>query len=282
MFLLGAASLLFAGCRSTHRGEFPRIINEPAPLPEALRREFGVIGVLPVAMATNVHWNRPADGSEAFGTVAGKTWSKLMDSAEFSGSFDKDDLASDAATIGLVTLISLTAGTASALAFGTSDTEFQRCDARLRKALTEEPIDRGIQKHLEKLVLQRGSTDMQLLPDSALGQIVLRGDKPDFSAFSAAGIDSIMDIRVSELCFEVRNGLNPELAFAPEITISLHHVSDGTVRHTSALSYRGKRRSFGDWADRDAKSFRSDMKNAERLFARMLVDQYFASRQARP
>jgi hypothetical protein len=274
VIMLVVASGALTACRTNH--DFPRIINEPVPLAESIRRDFGVVGVLPVAMATNVHWNRPKDRGETFGIVGGKTWNHLADSVEWKGTFDKDDLASDGMTLGFITLVSLTAGTIGALAVGVPEQQFRQCDANFRQALKEEPFDAGIQNQIGKLLARKPVTNIHLLPESALAKIKLHGEKVDLSMFAAQGIDSILDIRVSEVGFELRSGINPELAFAPEVTISLIRVSDGTIRHFSCLNYRGKKRSFTAWAENTAKPFRAEMTRAERQFARTIAEQYFA------
>ena len=275
--VLAAMSIMFSGCRTNDRTDFPRIINEPAPLAEAARREFGVVGVLPVAMATNAHWYPPGNRPEAFGQVAGKTLDWLAHSVEWKKSFDKDDLAADGMTLGFITLVSLTAGTVGAFAVGVPEEQFRQCDANLRRALKEEPFDAGIQNQIGKLLAKRSLTNVHLLPEASLANIKLHGPKPDLSMFAAQGIDSILDIRVSEIGFELESGINPEVAFAPEVGIYLIRVSDGKVQHASYLNYRGKKRPFTAWADKNARPFRAEMTIAERQFARAILEQYFAA-----
>jgi hypothetical protein len=279
--MLAAMSIVFSGCRTTDRTDFPRIINEPAPLAEATRRGFGVVGVLPVAMATNVHWYPPKNRPEAFERIAGKTWNGLSHFVEWKGTFDKDDLAADGITLGFITLVSLTAGAAGAFAVGVPEERFRQCDANLRRALKEEPFDAGIQNQIGKLLAKRSLTNVHLLPEAALTNIKLHGEKPDLSIFAAQGINSILDIRVSEIGFELESGINPEVAFAPEVGIYLIRVSDGKVQHASYLNYRGKKRPFTAWADKNARPFRAEMTSAERQFARAILEQYFAAGSVR-
>lgn len=280
-------TLLWSGCHTTGDQHFPRIINEPMPIAESVRREFGTVGVLPVAMTTNVQFRLPVRRAEIFYQVAGNTWHGMVETMEWRSSvgtlfgrdddlerWDKDDMGADGATLGFITLVSLATGAVGAAVTGVPEERAQRCQETLLAASHQEPIDVGIDHHLARAVDRQRLTNVHLLPETELANVRKKDAGLDFSAFASQGLDSILDIRVTQLGFEFRRGANPELALAPEVAVYVIRVRDGTVLHSTFLKYRGQRRPFTGWAERDAKPFRREMARAEQQFAESILDLY--------
>src|SRR4051812_18727315 len=125
------ALVICCGCRTTADSDFPRIINEPAPLTESVQREFGVVGVLPVAMATNIHFYAPKDRAGAFEKIADKTFEKMTGSVDWRVPRGGDEAAGNAAGLGFIALASLTAGIVGGAVAGVSEEQFQKCEEQL-------------------------------------------------------------------------------------------------------------------------------------------------------
>jgi hypothetical protein len=95
------------------------------------------------------------------------------------------------------------------------------------------------------------------------------------------GVDSVLLVRMANHRFEAPEGINPQMAFAVEANIYVIRVTDGELIASSTLDYRSRSRTFTKWARRDAKRLRSELRSARRLFAEVLLDQYFGERVCR-
>jgi hypothetical protein len=272
--ILATAALLLAlsasGCRTTEKG-FPRIINEPAPVSAAVRGSFGVLGVLPVAVATNVHFTAPPNREEAFDKVSDKTFDRTWDAIDAHGAKEIGG------KIAVTVFVSLAAGTAAALIAGVSEPEFRRAQDALRTALAEESFDGGIQRELTTALRGSSVKDIVVLPESALTNIDVTAGSRALAKLSQQGVDAVLDVQVTRLNFEFRRGLNPDMAFAPEVVVYVRRVADGAVLHTTPLEYRGERRTFTSWGANNAKSFRAEMRAAEQELARMVLERYISA-----
>lgn len=270
--LLASLLLLVCGCQTMDEGAFPRIVNEPAPLPADVRSSFGRMAILPPAASTNIHFARPLLPAAVSSQMAMRTFSKL-------NSFTRDaegKLEDMPGRIAFSALVAASVGAVAGIVGGVSEEEFQHSQARLRSALAEEPLETGVENELRRIALRQTGTNIVLLSQQDLARIKLRGTRADFSDLLALGIESVLDIRVGDVGFEYREGPNPELAFTPEVIIYVLRTIDGAVLHASYLEYRGNERRFTNWAADNAKAFRIELNLAARAFAQSAVEQYFA------
>lgn len=266
-----ALLLLLCGCQ-TREPAFPRIVNEPAPLPEAVRGSFGRMAILPPAAATNIHFARPLVPAAVSQRMAMRTYAKLENATRNS----EGKLEDAVGRIAFNALVAAGVGAVSGMVSGVSEAEFQRCQARLRTALAEEPLEAGMETELKRIGNRLSRTNVVLLSEQDLSRIKLRGSRADFSDLLELGIESVLDIRPGDVGFEYRPGVNPEMAFTPEVLIYVLRTIDGAVLHASYLEYRGSERQFVHWAANDAKAFRIELNLAARAFAQSVVEQYFA------
>jgi hypothetical protein len=263
--------LLVCGCQTTEEGAFPRIVNEPAPLPQQVRNGFGRLAILPPAASTNIHFARPPLPAAVAGRMATRTYAKMN---QFTR--DEDGKLEDMpARIAFNALVAASVGAVAGIVGGVSEDEFQRCQLRLRTALAEEPLEAGLENELRRLSAKHGGSNIVVLSEKDLAKIKFRGARADFSDLLLQGVDSVLDIRVGDIGFEYQEGPNPELAFTPEVTLYVLRTIDGAVLHASYLEYRGTERRFTTWASDDAKPFRIELNLAARAFAQSAVEQYF-------
>jgi hypothetical protein len=273
--ILATAALLLAlsasGCRTTEKG-FPRIINEPAPVSTEMRGSFGVLGVLPVAVGTNVHFTAPPNRDEAFDKVSDKTFDRTWDAIDAHGAKEIGG------KIAVTVFVSLAAGTAAALIAGVSEPEFRRAQDALRTALAEESFDGGIQREITTALRGSSVKDVVVLPESALTNIDVTAGSRALVNLSRQGVDAVVDVQVTRVSFDFRRReLNPDMAFAPEVVVYIRRVADGTVLHATPFEYRGERRTVTSWGANNAKSFRAEMRAAEQEFARVILERYMSA-----
>src|SRR5262249_7229226 len=69
-----------AGCRSNDTN-FSRILNEPAPLPESVRANLGVVGILPASVSSEFAFEYPPTPGEVMMTRSAQTSTTLTEAA---------------------------------------------------------------------------------------------------------------------------------------------------------------------------------------------------------
>lgn len=268
------ALFLFATGCSTIPTDFPRIVNEPAPVDAATRARFGRIAVLPPAAATNVYFSPPADKGQVFQRVAGKAFDTTMEPLDHTTIRTPYDLGGVVLYVGVMGAVSLTAGAIAGAIIGVTDREFQACETAFRTALEEEPMTLEIQRALTKSLGAAHATNVSLLPEQALTKLGTPGGL-DLHPLAADGFDSVLDIRVMDVGFEFQPGYNPDLSFAPKVSVRVIRIRDGAVLHASSLDYRGSKRPITRWAESNARPFRKELRKAGKTFAAEICAEYF-------
>jgi hypothetical protein len=174
------------------------------------------------------------------------------------------------------TIVSLSAAALASLVKGVPEGNFERSHAALRHALTNETLGLGIYGELSAAIRASDIPQVKVLSESALAKIKTDARTTDLSPLLEQGVDSVLEIGMTEIAFEMKKGFNPDISFAPQVTVNVRRVLDGAVLHTKFFEYRGAERKFTDWGAEDARSFRYEMRQAEREFARVMLD-YFLS-----
>ena len=75
-FVLALSFAIGAGCRSSD-GNFSRIVNEPAPLPESVRASLGVVGLLPPGVSSEFAFQYPPPPGDVMVTRSEQTFTTL-------------------------------------------------------------------------------------------------------------------------------------------------------------------------------------------------------------
>jgi hypothetical protein len=266
IFLLNICS----GCRTTE-GNFSRIINEPAPVPENVRTGFGRMGVLLTSENPEFNFNPPATPVEAAIPIAEKTYNSVHRSTRPDKNSDLDDYYKEsAASLAFSVIAAGVVGVVGSYVVGVPEDEIKDAEATLRKALHNHPLESLIQSR----VLQMAAR--QPIPHLSSVTMKVNSRNPttnDLQALSVLGLDSLLIIRVGQQRFEELSGLNPPMTFAVAVEVEVKRVSDGARLHKGYLEYRGRRLKFTEWAERKAKPFRSEMERVTRTMTSVIVDQ---------
>lgn len=268
---LGALALGLVGCSSPPEQHFPRIINEAAPLQVETRVRFGIIGVMPVSATTNFTMYAPPKRAEVFERVAGRTFDWNYENTKGRG---PDGFA---AKITSSMIAGLTGGALAAMIKGVPPEEFERSQATLRKALQEQSLAGDVQRELISAITNTRVPGVVVLTDAAVAKAREEGGLDDVSSLAAQGIDTVLEIRIAEISFELKSGFNPDIAFSPQIVAQVRRVLDGSIVYARYFEYRGEERKFTTWAGEDAREFRGEVKIAAREFARAVLEHYTSS-----
>jgi hypothetical protein len=258
-------------CRTFDKG-MSRIINEPAPLPETTRANFGVVAMLPTGSAPEFGFKHPATPTEAMLPIAAATFNVLA-----SGEDGDHNLREVAGRIAIGLLVSGTVGVIGGIITGVPDEKLKECEATMRQALQEQPLEPAIQSRVQQMAGKARFSGLIPVPASAAAKLNWQSaTNRDFRALTNAGCDSLLTVRVLGQWFEDAHGLNPALTYSARVDVDVIRVSDGTVLHSGHLDYRGHQMRFTEWAANDAKAFRAETERARRAFAWAIMEQLFA------
>jgi hypothetical protein len=306
-----AFALLLAGasgCASS-AGNFSRIVNEPAPLPADLRASFGRMGVLPDDVPPELVIEYPSTRSEVMMSRMGQTFNALEKSrwestsqrqpsgpppkpakpaqpgiqsqpksSAASGSKSAGDTLGnefDDLAGGLLfdMLAAGMTGVVDAMIEGVSEKELEHGETTLRRALLDDPLQPGIQRCLFQDAAGLRLDNLVPLPDSELTGLGHDAGTNGLQVLAGRGIDSVLLVRIINQQFSLHGHFDPPMFFTAEADVRVVRVSDGAVLHFGTLIYRSDERQFGEWGAHNARSFRAEMKTAQKMFAEALLEQ---------
>jgi hypothetical protein len=108
-----------------------------------------------------------------------------------------------------------------------------------------------------------------------MAQLDLSATNRNFGVLTNAGIDSVLVLRPWSQSFGAVQSLNPPIVFDAQVDVYVIRVSDGKVLHFDTLNYRSRERKFTEWGADGAKSFRVELKLAQRRFAECIAQEIF-------
>ena len=267
-----ALLVAFAGGCQIDDSNFSRIINEPAPLAGSLRETFGITALMPAELTPQFGFQYPQGRAEAGGTAALGTFN-AMERATRPEDFDP---GTEVARILFSAIISGAAGIFSSLFVGVPESEMRQAEAALKKALQDDPLEPGIIARLQEVALQRNCRRLVPLPEGFETELKAQGaTRINYRTLKAAGIDSVLLIRVLSQHFGVAEGINPPMGYAAIADVVVIRTSDGTVLHSGYLDYRSRKHTFTEWAAKDARRFRGESRRAQKIVANAILDQLF-------
>lgn len=258
------AVVALVGCR-TGENDFPRIVNEPMPVPPKLRSSFGVIGILPADLTANFEFGQPATPSEAAGVIGTKAFVALADSSmqcdEGHPGRQLGGLAFSAALAGVI-------GVFGGVLVGVPEGDVKRAQTAMNLALQENPLEPGIQAQLQRLAVKKQCRNLVPIPKTIRAR--LNGNaitKNNLRILAGSDIDSVLCLHVDNEQFMPGTGLNPPMAVNIILNLRIVRIADGKVLFDKTLEYQGNRQTFTNWGDHQAKLFRAELELAQRIFA---------------
>jgi hypothetical protein len=275
-----ALATLSTGCRTNYYN-ISRIINEPAPVPESVRKSFGVVGALPANVSPDFYFTAPLNKSAG----AEKATVQTFDSMEKATRFKWDhhgpsgiagDLTIEVARILFSAIISGTVGTLTGIIAGVPDEKLKQAEQVLRQALNDDPLDRGIIAKIYQTAEGRRCDKLLPVPEAMLGNFTIGSfNRSNFTALASTGIDSVLLIRIYRQHFSVAEGINPPMSYYAAADVKVVSTRDVVLLHSGYLEYHSRRHTFMDWAANDASRFRGETRRAQRIFASVILDQLF-------
>jgi hypothetical protein len=256
--LLILAVVACSGCYSPGRS---RLLTEAPPVEESVRSNFGRVGLLLPEFSPAFVFQFPRNIGEAMENAAEKTW-------EFG---DWDDGVDDFAA-GL--FISGLFGVIGGAITGVPQQEMDAAEKELRLGLRENPLLLGISNRVQSFVKAQGHPPLVIVPPelaAALNSADLA--TRDYRPLVPLGIDSVMEIVVERHGFQARESSNPSMTMEAIFHVHITRVSDGALLFTTPIHYQGHKHRFTEWAEDDARKFRSELRRVGRMVGRGVVEQ---------
>ena len=268
--LIALAAVTFSGCQ-TGEDNFPRIINEPMPVPPAQRSSFGVIGILPADLAAHFEFGQPDSPGEAAGVIGTKAFVGLADSSmrsdEGHPGRQLGDIAFSAALAGVI-------GVFGSVLAGVPEGDVKRAQTAMSLALRDNPLEPGIQTRIQQLAVKKHCQNLVPVPETVRARLEDNAPAAEhLRTLAGSDIDSVLLIRVDDERFVPGTGLNPPMAVEINLSIQIVRVSDGKVLFAKTLEYQGNRQPFTRWGANHAKLFRAELQIAQQTFAGVIFDE---------
>ena len=282
LLLTTALAMTGAGCRSPD--DFSRIVNEPMPLSEGTRKEFGTVALLPSDAVPDVLFKSYDSLANAAPPWAIKTFKRLDAATRIDNNFDKPDKRElndpmNYYDVGRLLCVSVAAGAAAvaeAVVSTAPQAQLDASQAAVRQALEEEPLqplleakvqDVAAARHCEQLVKMPGPLLASLKSQTTTNRI--------FVSLTNAVIDSVLLVRVHRQQFGVVRRLNPPMIFAITVDVYIFRAVDGSVSHFNSLEYRSGEHKITTWGANDAKRLRAEIRFAQSRFADSILTELF-------
>lgn len=262
---------VLAGCRSGEN-DFPRIVNEPMPVPPAQRSSFGVIGILPADLTTNFEFGQPAGPGETMGDIGTKAFVGLADSSMQS---DEGHPGRQLGDIAFSAALGTVIGVFGGVLAGVPEGDVKRAQAAMSLALRDNPLEPGIQTQLQRLAVKKHSRNLVPVPETLRARV--KGNtisKENLQALAGSGIDSVLLLGVDNERFVPGTGLNPPMAVDINLKVEIIRIADGRVLFDKMLEYQGNRQPFTRWGENHARLFRAELQVAQHTFAAMIFDEF--------
>jgi hypothetical protein len=94
----------------------------------------------------------------------------------------------------------------------------------------------------------------------------------------AGGDGTILQIHVLSVALSGIDAINPPMALSVKARVTLLRAADGQTLYSTTVEYRGRQRSFKQWAAHDAQLFRQEIQQSNRQLARAIVDQLISQK----
>jgi hypothetical protein len=268
--LIALVAVAFSGCQ-TYEDDFPRIINEPMPVSPAQRASFGLIGILPVDIATHFEFGQPDSPGEAADVIGTKAFIGLADTSTRSDEGHPGrqlgDLAFSAALAGMI-------GVFGGMLAGVPESDVRQAQTAMSRALRDNPLEAGIQTQLQRLVVKKHCQNLVPIPETIREKLIGQAiTKKGLRALAGSGIDSVLCLRAESERFAPGTGLNPPMAVAINLQVQIVRVADGKLLFDKVLEYEGDKLPFTRWGANHARLFRGELQVAQRTFAGVIFDE---------
>ncbi len=180
--------------------------------------------------------------------------------------------------IGLELLVSGTVGALVGICQGVPAATQREYLAAMNRALQAEPLPHAIQGELLRLVAQKPSPNIILLPSANAAWPTNHSTKArvqfvqSYRTSTNQEVDSILLTHIVNQWFEAPVALNPKMTFAIALEVELIRVSDGALLYERQFEYRGRSYYFTRWAENDARRFRVELKDAKIILAEIIAE----------
>lgn len=258
--------MLGSGCYSPGTS---RVINEPAPVGEIVRTNFGRMALLPDPLASGVLMRYPRSTSEAVlgdlkGAGAGGGAMVMAGTLPMTGY--------GAGFVGGLMVVGVVHG----LFTGVPQSQIEADAKQLRQALDEKPLLPGVVEHVQSGLRAFGREPLVPVPPELAESLLAQAPAVrDYRPLAALGCDSVMELVVYRQAFRAERKGNPPMSFETSIHVYVTRISDGALLFVQPFDYRTRKYLFTQWAGEKARRFRSELDGLRRDAAQAILEQMF-------
>lgn len=163
-------------------------------------------------------------------------------------------------------------GAVKGAARGMSGSHLEALHPPLERALREQKI----QDAMAHRVLQQGA-DIPHYRFVSVGNAgpASAADRPEYQELKAAGYDSVLEIAVASVGFDVVKGVPPSAVFEMKLRARVVPLSAQGSPFVRELQHRGTWRGVSEWADDDGRRLQQELDQSYRVLARDLSQAVF-------
>lgn len=148
----------------------------------------------------------------------------------------------------------------------------EEAEAVLKNALAELKVQETMRDRV--LQLARDQTRHRFILLSEQGPTAL-DEKVSYQSLASAGVDTALEVNVVSLGLEGPWSINPPVALFMTLRTRLVRVGDGIPIYEATFEYKGRARTFTEWAANNAQPFRDGLEDAYQSLAEKVVEELF-------
>ena len=240
----------------------------PSPPSEAVREKLGTIGVASARFFPKAEMRKPM--GKGSGAASGAGTGALLMIGGGAGLGDPLGLLLGVALAPVGAVVGSIAGAVK----GVSSEHVKEAGEAINKAISEFKIQATMRDYVLRAAKQQ--TEYNFVDLDGQGPETPER-KIDYNFLSNRGINTILEISVTDFGLWAASGINPPLAFFMNLQARLIRTTDGSVLYKQKLQYKnaGFIFTFTDWAANGAEPFRDEFHRCYQSLSEKVVEEFF-------
>jgi len=267
--ICAAALVLQSGCAVTP-------YQLPSPPSEEIRARFGTIGIVSARFPPQPMLQLPAQGGLAGAGRGAATWSATWGLAPFAAGGGGGGDGGGAILILAASVVGATLGGISGTVAGVITSEpterVRVSEDALNDALAVLNIQESLRDRILSVARDRTREQVVILPDKGPAA---PGEKVAYGSLAEAGIDTVVEVAVTDIGINGPWDVNPPLNFIMKASVRVVRTSADQEYYAAEYEYRRGELTFSGWAADNAEPFLVELDWAYRGIAEKVVEELF-------
>lgn len=244
----------------------PKPYALPPPLSEAVREKLGTIGIVSADFTPKAEICKPMGKGAGAATGAGEGAAEMI----LGGASTGDPFG---LLLGVVLApVGATVGAVAGTVKGVPAKQRKKAEDAINKAVSELKIQSSMRDCVLRVAQHQTQYHFVLLDVKGSKTA---GSKADYRILKNKGVDTVLEITVSDFGLWAASGINPPLVFFMKMQARLIRTMDCSLLYKQNLEYRSAKFLYTEWAANDAKLLREEFDRCYLDLAEKLVEQVF-------